>query len=155
MAVRALSPGINDPQTAQAVLDRLGSTLCDLAPRQLPTGVFMRDGRVALVVPVVDYGNSTDTMFGLIRQNATRSAAVLKHILDVLTAVIGCERDPGRAAALRYHACLVLADAERSFENADDLADIRRSFTTLEITRQDGTVAAFQASRFTDSTEVP
>ena len=101
VAVRALSPGINDPNTAKAVLDRLGAMLCDLAPRQLPTGVFMREGRVALVVPVVDYGTLTDTMFGLIRQNAAGSAAVLKHLLEVLTAVAGCERDPGCAAALR------------------------------------------------------
>jgi uncharacterized membrane protein len=56
VAVRALSPGINDPNTATAVLDRPGSALCELAPRQLPTGVFMREGQVALVVPVVDYG---------------------------------------------------------------------------------------------------
>ena len=32
VAVRALSPGINDPQTAMSVLDRLGSALCELAP---------------------------------------------------------------------------------------------------------------------------
>jgi len=31
VAVRALSPGINDPNTAMAVLDRLGAGLCDLA----------------------------------------------------------------------------------------------------------------------------
>ncbi|MGC1558027.1 MAG: DUF2254 family protein [Methylovirgula sp.] len=31
VAVRALSPGINDPHTAISVLDRLGSALCDLA----------------------------------------------------------------------------------------------------------------------------
>jgi uncharacterized membrane protein len=155
VAVRALSPGINDPNTAKAVLDRLGSALCELAPRQLPTGVFMREGRVALVIPVVDYGRLTDTMFGLIRQNAAGSAAVLKHLLEVLTAVAGCERDPARAALLRHHACLVLVDAERSVENADDLADIRRSFATFEITRQDGTLAAFNASQSNERTQAP
>jgi len=147
VAVRALSPGINDPNTAKAVLDRLGAGLCELAPRQLPTGVFMREGRVALVVPVVDYGVLTDTMFGMIRQNAGGSAAVLGHLLEVLTAVAGCERDPGRGALLRRHACLVLVDAKRSVENADDLAAIRRSFAMFEITRQDGALAAFHASQ--------
>jgi uncharacterized membrane protein len=33
VAVRALSPGINDPFTAMAVLDRLGATLCAAACR--------------------------------------------------------------------------------------------------------------------------
>ncbi|WP_283813996.1 DUF2254 domain-containing protein [Bradyrhizobium japonicum] len=42
VAVRALSPGINDPHTALAVLDRLGAALCDLVPLHLPTGVAIR-----------------------------------------------------------------------------------------------------------------
>ena len=32
VAVRALSPGINDPHTAMSVLDRLGASLCDAVP---------------------------------------------------------------------------------------------------------------------------
>ncbi len=146
VAVRALSPGINDPNTAKAVLDRLGAGLCELRGKQLPTGVVLRENRVVLVVPVVDYSALTDAMFTLIRQNATGSAAVLKHLLDVLTAVAGCERQPDRVAALRRHARLTLADAERSVENADDLAELRRSFATFETTREDGAVAAFHAS---------
>ena len=44
VAVRALSPGINDPHTAISVLDRLGAALCDIVPLYLPTGVWLRDG---------------------------------------------------------------------------------------------------------------
>jgi uncharacterized membrane protein len=51
VAVRALSPGINDPYTAISVLDRLGAALCDVVPLHLPTGVWKRDGRLALVAP--------------------------------------------------------------------------------------------------------
>ena len=51
VAVRALSPGINDPHTAISVLDRLGAALCDVAPLHLPSGVSLREGRLALVVP--------------------------------------------------------------------------------------------------------
>ena len=38
VAVRALSPGINDPHTAMSVLDRLGATLCDAVPLYYPAG---------------------------------------------------------------------------------------------------------------------
>ena len=38
VAVRALSPGINDPHTAIAVLDRLGAALCDIVPVHLDFG---------------------------------------------------------------------------------------------------------------------
>ncbi len=126
VAVRALSPGINDPHTAISVLDRLGATLCDLVSLHLPTGTVVRGGRVALQAPGFDYAGLTDAMFHMIRQNAAGSVAVLIRILEVLTAVAGCEPDPERRASLRRHAGLVLADAERSVSNTSDLDDVRR-----------------------------
>ena len=74
VAVRALSPGINDPHTAMSVLDRLGAALCDVVPLHLPTGVFLRDGWPALVVPSIDYDGLVDAMFHMIRQNAAGNA---------------------------------------------------------------------------------
>ncbi|MEP7100605.1 MAG: DUF2254 domain-containing protein [Burkholderiales bacterium] len=135
VAVRALSPGINDPHTAISVLDRLGAALCDIAPVFLPTGVHQRDGRTALVVPAVDYDGVVDGMFHLIRQNAGGSAAVLIRMLDVLCAVASCERDAARRATLRRHADLVLADASRTVGNESDLRDLRaRHAAFVEIT---------------------
>jgi uncharacterized membrane protein len=126
VAVRALSPGINDPHTAISVLDRLGAALCDLAGLRLPNGVTVREGRPCLVLPAVEYGGLTDAMFHLIRQNAQHSATVLIRFLEVLAAVASVERDPVRLSALRRHADLVLADGQRSIETADDVRDLRR-----------------------------
>jgi uncharacterized membrane protein len=125
VAVRALSPGINDPHTAISVLDRLGAALCDLAPVFLPSGVHQRDGRDVLVVPTADYAGVVDAMFHMIRQNAAGSAAVLIRMLDVFVAVAGCERDAGRLSHLRRHADLVLSDARRTVANPGDLRDVR------------------------------
>jgi uncharacterized membrane protein len=125
VAVRALSPGINDPHTAISVLDRLGAALCDLAPVHLPSGVHRRDDRIVLVVPSVDYDGVVDAMFHLIRQNAAGSAAVLIRMLDVLVAVVGCERAPARRATLHRHADLIAADAGRTVGNPADLRDLR------------------------------
>ena len=126
VAVRALSPGINDPHTAMSVLDRLGAALCDLAPRHLSNGVALRDGRPVLVVPAIDYDGLSDAMFHLIRQNAAGSTAVLMRLLEVLVAVLCCERAPSRVAALQRHADLVLEDAERDVSTPADLADLRK-----------------------------
>ena len=43
VAVRAPSPGINDPHTAISVLDRLGAALCEIQPLHFRTGVSMRE----------------------------------------------------------------------------------------------------------------
>ena len=126
VGVRALSSGINDPHTAIGVIDRLGASLCDFAGRELPDGVSVRDGRVVLVVPAVTYDGLVDAMFHMIRQDTKGNVAVLIRILDVLAAVVSCERRPERLATLRRHVALVMADAERSVPNSSDLQDLSR-----------------------------
>lgn len=138
VAVRALSPGINDPNTAIGVLDNLGAALCDLVPRHLPTGVTRREGRVALFTPAVDYDGLVDTMFHMIRQSASGSAAVLIRLTEVLTAVASAEREPARLRTLHRHADLVLADAEHGLSSASDLADLRRRHATFVAMRETG-----------------
>lgn len=126
VAVRALSPGINDPHTAISVLNRLGASLCDIVDRRLCGGVHLRDDAPALVVPSVDYAGLLDAMFHLIRQNAATQIAVLIRMLEVLTAVQQCEADVVRRALLQHHADLVLEDARRASHNPTDLDDLVR-----------------------------
>ena len=141
VAVRALSPGINDPHTAMSILDRLGAALCDAAPLHLTTGVILRDGQPALVRPSVDYDGLTDSMFHMIRQNAASSPAVLMRMLEVLAAVAGCERDPARLAALQRHAGHVLGDAERDISTPADLEDLRARYSRFVRVRENGPLA--------------
>lgn len=142
VGVRALSPGINDPHTAMSVLDRLGGALCDLAGAQLPSGVTLRDGNVALVVPSLGYSSLADVMFHMLRQNAAGSTAVAIRLLDVLTAVIATESDDTRRAHLLRHAGLMWADAQRDIANQADLDDVRRRHATLQRTFAHGALGA-------------
>ena len=144
VAVRALSPGINDPHTAMSVLDRLGAALCQIAPRYLPSGVTLREDRAALVVPKIGYDGLLGVMFHMIRQNAAGSPAVLIRILKTLHAVVGCERDAERMALLQQHADLVLTDAEREIANAADLATVRAHYQAFVTMRVEGPLGQFR-----------
>lgn len=124
IAVRALSPGINDPMTAASVLDHLGDALCRIAPRHLPTGAVAREGRIVLLQPVTDYDGLCDAMFHMIRQNAAGSVHVLARLLDVLARVAEVERLTTRVSALRRHSDLVIAAAKRDIAEPLDLADL-------------------------------
>ncbi|MBX9749850.1 MAG: DUF2254 domain-containing protein [Roseococcus sp.] len=124
IAIRALSPGVNDPFTALAVLDRLGAALCACRDRHLPGPALRRDGRVVLFRRVTDYAGLTDAMFHLIRMSAAGSAAVLIRLLEVLTAVLEVERDPGRRAVLLRHAALAHAQGRDTLRDAAALADL-------------------------------
>lgn len=132
VAVRALSPGINDPHTAISVLDRLGAALCDLVSRSFFTGIWPHEGRPSLVVPSVDYDGLTDAMFHMIRQNAAGSTAVLTRLLEVLASVASCEPRSDRHATLARHAKLVTADARQTIKNSSDLQDVLKRFERFE-----------------------
>ena len=126
VAVRALSPGINDPHTAMSVLVRFGAVLCDLAPRFLAGGVTERQGRAVLVRSASSYDGLLDAMFHMIRQNAAGSTAVLAKGLDVMTAVASVERAGRRLTSIKRHADLWLADARRDIDNASDLDEVEQ-----------------------------
>ena len=150
VAVRALSPGINDPLTAISVIDRLGAALCDLVSLYLPTGVVIARGRPVLVVPSVDYDGLADAMFHMIRQNGSNSAAVLIRILDVLAAVVSLERDLSRVTTLQRHADLVLDEASRHVTSPADLRDIRdrhQKFVAMKNRGPLGHLAAMSSSQ--------
>ena len=149
VATRALSSGINDPNTAMSVLDRLASSLCELAPRFLPTGVHLRNGITALAVPSIDYDGLVDAMFHMIRQNAAGNVAVLIRMLEVLAAVASVEHGSLRTGALQRHADLVLADSERDVSTHLDLAELRRrhaGFERIKVTEDFGLAQAATAT---------
>lgn len=145
VAVRALSPGINDPHTAMSVLDRLGATLCDMAGHQLPSGVSMRENAVALVVPDIGYQGLVNVMFHMIRQNSAANTAVLIRLLDVLTAVVICEAAIDRRAVLSHHADLVWSDVLRTVGNESDREDVRRRYRRFQDAAKSGVLGAIGA----------
>lgn len=106
VALRALSPSLNDPFTAIAVLDRFGATLCELAGRDLPDGRFFHEGTLRLQRPTTDYAGLVDAMFHMIRQDGAASPPVMIRLLEMLAAVGAVERDAARRGALHRHAAL-------------------------------------------------
>ncbi len=62
IAIRALSPAINDPTTAVQALDRLHGIVCAIADRPDPSGFYVdSSGECRLIVPVPRW----DLVFGL------------------------------------------------------------------------------------------
>lgn len=132
IAVRALSPGINDPFTAGSVLERLADALCLLSNRFLPTGAYCRDGDLVLVRPVTDYDGLCDVMFHTIRQNASGSGFVLIRMLDVLTKVAQVESQPVRLASLLRHADFVFETGRTSLNDTAAKADLHHRWDMFQ-----------------------
>lgn len=139
VAVRALSPGINDPMTAMSVLDRLGDALCVLAGRELPSGVVTRDGSLLLEMASPTYEEVLAAMLQLIRQSASSSPAVLTHLLGVMAEVARQEPRPERRLALRGAIDAAAAAGRRALPAGTDLVELERAHrTALQAARSPG-----------------
>jgi uncharacterized membrane protein len=108
VAIRALSPAINDPFTAMTCLDWLGTVLCKVCTRILPsTQVFDGEGQLRLIRVSVSFTSLTDAAFNQIREYGRTSAAVTMRMMDTIAAIAQCARTEEQRAALRHHALLV------------------------------------------------
>ncbi|MDZ4371613.1 MAG: DUF2254 domain-containing protein, partial [Phenylobacterium sp.] len=101
VAVRALSPGINDPLTAMMVVDRLGAILAELSERALPSGVASGPDGIVAYVPMKDYEAYVVEAFGLIVESAAGAPTVLERVVHVIGDVAAVEPDPDRRESLR------------------------------------------------------
>lgn len=101
IAIRALSPGINDPTTAVAVLARLHDLLHELAGRAIPGPHRVgADGGLRLVVPRMDWDAYVDLACTEIREYGRESSQVRRALADVLDR-LATVVPPERLAAVR------------------------------------------------------
>ena len=129
IAVRALSPGINDPFTAIACVDRLGSGLCRLAQRDVPSAQrFDADGRLRLVAPGASFAGVVDTAFNQIRQCARSNPAVSIRLLEAIAQIAGRLRCAPNADCLQRHAEMIVRGARDAVPEVNDLRAVEAAF---------------------------
>jgi uncharacterized membrane protein len=128
VAVRSLSPAINDPITACACTDHLGAALCRLAERRLPPTVLAgADGRARLVHgDPLTFGMMVGVCFDAIRQAADFHVVVYIHLLDALGRLVPCLTDRDQLEPVRRQADLVLERAEQAIPQEADRDVVRR-----------------------------
>jgi uncharacterized membrane protein len=99
VAVRALSPSLNDPFTAIAVIDRLASALESLASRAPPRSEFRdSDGRLRVVSSRTGFADFFDAALSPIRRAAAGHVIVLVRLAcrmaDLFAIVPPSNREP-------------------------------------------------------------
>lgn len=85
IALRALSPGINDPFTAITCIDKLSSTLCSLAAREFPKANFNDDSNTPrLHCKSLTFSDVANAAFNQIRRHAKNNTTVIVRQLESL-----------------------------------------------------------------------
>ena len=133
VAVKALSPAINDPNTAIMSLNQLGNVLRQVASSKFP-GPFRCDKEG--VLRVFAFGPTFETLadqaFDQIRRHATLDAAVLIKILDVIGEVADETDSEERMAVLRTHALAVREAFELNIRHGRDRQLFNEKFASIE-----------------------
>lgn len=133
VATRALSPGINDPFTAEQALRRLGQSVALMADRKLPTPAFEDDDGVCrLVVPMPAVPDLLRRAFDQPRHYGRSDPHVPLELLEILAAIGVRARQPGLRRELLRHAEAVHRTATAALEEESDRARVADAFETAK-----------------------
>lgn len=129
IAVRALSPGINDPITAITCIDWLGVSLCQLANRQMPASHrFGKKHRLRVICKPFGFEGMVDAAFHMIRQNSQGVAAVSIRLLETIARVADQTLREEDRAVLRRHAAMVAHGCEATLSADGDRRDLEKRY---------------------------
>ena len=140
IAVRALSPGINDPFTAVNCVDHLTRGLCRLAERKVSGLHRDEPGKFRVIIYPLRFSDVLDTAFRQIRQYGRKSAAVLIRMLDSIPAIMEHVHRPEDLSALHHHAKLIYQAAAELPQEADQ-RDVRERYDRVIKTEQERRLA--------------
>ncbi|MGE3314975.1 MAG: DUF2254 domain-containing protein [Planctomycetaceae bacterium] len=130
IALKALSPGINDSTTAAMCVDHLSAILVRLAPRRMSTAHRLEDGELRVIARGPTFDSLLSESFDQIRQNSAGNVAVLTRLIQAMETVASAARRVQRRQALRRQAELVRAIAERTVP-AVEIAGINQALIRL------------------------
>ncbi len=132
VAIRALSPGINDPFTAIACVDQLGSALCYLAKRKFPSSCYFDDqGQLRLKIKPFTYSGMLNASFDQIRQYGKSSIAVTIRLLETLTLIAEQTLLAEQRKAIHRQANMILRAIQESVCEPNDREDVQKRYELL------------------------
>jgi uncharacterized membrane protein len=140
VALRALSPGINDPFTATTCIDRLGSAMVMIIDRQFPnTQHFDDEAHLRLQLKSYSFASLLGTAFNQIRQNCIGHVEVVIKLLEILSKLAEQANNEAHKTAIRKQAEAVFTASEASSIIPQDLAVIKQEYEKVRKTlKRDG-----------------
>ena len=121
IAIKALSPAINDPTTAVQAIDQIEDLLRRLGRRDLDAGYARdADGTLRLVFPMPTWDDYLELAFDEIRQYGAGSVQVMRRLRSALVGLADCVVAEARVDAVRRYLKQLDLAIERSIVDAAD-----------------------------------
>ncbi|MBD2440931.1 DUF2254 domain-containing protein [Nostoc sp. FACHB-110] len=129
IALRAISPGINDPFTAIRCIDRLSAGLCHLVQRDFPSPYrYDKNQKLRFIAKGVDFQELVDRAFNQIRQYGKSDAGVTIRLLEAIAVIATYTNNSKYQASLRHHADMILQDSREGLLQEQDYKDVEESY---------------------------
>ncbi len=127
IAMKALSPGINDTTTAVMCLDYLTAILVRIAARRIETTHRLDQGELRVIARGPNFESLMSEAFDQVRQNAEGNFAVLLRLLHALETIAAQTTNAGRRQTLRQQVGLIAPVAEQAVSSPRDAAHVEAS----------------------------
>jgi uncharacterized membrane protein len=124
VALKALSPGVNDSTTALTCIDHLGALLIRLADRRIETAERDESGRLCVITGEPGFQELLGLAIDEIRQHARGNVAVLERLMVMLGGVAAVAHESGRRRAVVQQLELLQATAAETVSLGHDLAQL-------------------------------
>jgi uncharacterized membrane protein len=120
MALRALSPGINDTTTAVMCVDYLTAILSRLVTRNIPSSHRYEDGELRVIAIGPTFASLVAESFDQIRGSAQGNLAIMLRMLGALHTIGNLTDSAPRKEILNLHAQCIAELAEQTLESRRD-----------------------------------
>lgn len=129
VAVRALSPSLNNPYTALDGVNRIGLSLARLMARPLPPAGFDDyDGQLRLIFRLPDFHHLLDAGFVPIRNYGRSSMLTVREMLGVIEKLAPLTRRDDERRALAEHADAIRRAADHGLSEQIDIDRVHACF---------------------------
>jgi uncharacterized membrane protein len=134
MAVRAMSPAINDPFTAMTCLDYIGDGLTLFVQRgEITPNIYDRLGQLRIVFDPVTFDELLSAAFDMLRHASCDNASVLLHMLKTINVISEGTKSPEARQKLLRHVTLIQVESQVGSLVEEDRQSIQRSSEALQL----------------------
>ena len=143
IALKAISPAVNDPSTAINCIDQLSRVLARIASRNPARAALYRPpGVLRVALPPMPFARLLDAAFSQIRHYGKTDLAVSLRLLRALGDVATVAREPTYLASVRDHALRVAAACRPHLSDDEHGAVDERLAAVLRVTDAGGAPTA-------------
>jgi uncharacterized membrane protein len=141
IALRAISPAVNDPFTAIRCIDRLTGGFCHLVQRNFPSPYrYDKNHKLRIIAEPIVFNELTDSAFNQIRQYGKSDAAVSIKLLEAIARISAYTDNSKYQRVLRHHADMILQDSSNGLSQEQDCKNVQEHYDTVIKSLNNGSI---------------